>query len=286
MKRMAFDNQKGKKEGIQEDIIRFTLRVYSGDLVKGDFLEDCAHLLELTPRVKGAVSLAFIEDYNYSVKSHAIHTVELHGTKCPDANRIPTWLITATLEATSTAIKDLPKLIEEASLKYVITLFQIFIEGVSRAIASYGDAFVWVDLFTPLSKPAEVSARYRELLEENQDVSPAYAFRWSPDWSLARLLKQGKVSAFTTAADLHSLTKELVNVLEKINAIRPVQFLGFESGCTYNFIRLHESERDGRIYIEISEHYDNLPTHTKTPLLSGSGHPIPTGFKWSDPVSD
>lgn len=70
---------------------------------------------------------------------------------------------------------------------------------------------------------------------------------------------------------LESLFAELVDVLERIDKIRPVQFLDFESEYVYNFLRIRESPTDDRVYIEVSGCYDNLPAHCDLPLRDSRG---------------
>lgn len=57
---------------------------------------------------------------------------------------------------------------------------------------------------------------------------------------------------------LEELKDQLVDVLEKINKIRPVQFLDWESEFIYNFIGLMDRPEDDRVFICVSAEYDNL----------------------------
>lgn len=78
-----------------------------------------------------------------------------------------------------------------------------------------------------------------------------------------------------TIERLSELQEQLVNVLAEIDKIAPVQFLDIDSDYVCNFIGLHVSEDDGRVYVQISGEYDNLPAHTENPLRNGRGRVIP-----------
>lgn len=76
---------------------------------------------------------------------------------------------------------------------------------------------------------------------------------------------------------LEELTLELVEVLEKINRIRPVQFHDYESDYVYNFLGVREWTEDKgyeRIFIEVSGEHDNLPSHATNPLKDSRNHPL------------
>ena len=76
---------------------------------------------------------------------------------------------------------------------------------------------------------------------------------------------------------LEELTLELVEVLEKINRIRPVQFHDYESDYVYNFLGVRDWTEDKgceRIFIEVSGVHDNLPSHAINPLKDGRNHPL------------
>lgn len=83
---------------------------------------------------------------------------------------------------------------------------------------------------------------------------------------------------------LTCLTEELVAILEKINRIRPVQFLDVDSDYVYNFLRLHENSGDNRVYIELSGRYDNLPAHEDKPFDDGRGRPVLPNKEMSKPM--
>lgn len=70
---------------------------------------------------------------------------------------------------------------------------------------------------------------------------------------------------------LKQLTAQLVDVLEELNKIRPIQFLDLDSEYVYNYIGVQECDREGRVYIAISSGYDNLPSRKDNPLRDSRG---------------
>lgn len=71
------------------------------------------------------------------------------------------------------------------------------------------------------------------------------------------------------------LKTQLIDVLHKMNKIRPIQFHDIDcDDCVYNFSDVVIDERDGRVYIEIAMWHDNLPAHAEHPLKDGRGREI------------
>lgn len=73
---------------------------------------------------------------------------------------------------------------------------------------------------------------------------------------------------------LSELKEQLVAVLEKMNRIRPVQFLDLKSSYIYNFLGLLNRQEDNRIFICISGEHDNLPAHKEAPMCNSCGRKI------------
>lgn len=84
----------------------------------------------------------------------------------------------------------------------------------------------------------------------------------------------GAMDRHSDAEKLETLTEGLIDILQKMNHIRPVQFLDFESDYVYNFLDVVESLTDDRIYIRVSGRYDNLPDHEDNPLKNSRGAPM------------
>lgn len=81
-------------------------------------------------------------------------------------------------------------------------------------------------------------------------------------------------------SELEQATADLVAALERLNAIKPVQFLDWESEYIYNYLGVRVSEEDDRLYVCISGEHDNLPSHEGTPLCNGRGQPYTPNAKW------
>lgn len=76
-------------------------------------------------------------------------------------------------------------------------------------------------------------------------------------------------------SQLDILKNQLIDVLHKMNKIRPVQFHDIDcDDCVYNFSDVTISEGDNRVYIEIAMWHDNLPVHAEHPLKDGRGREI------------
>lgn len=93
-------------------------------------------------------------------------------------------------------------------------------------------------------------------------------------------MKYMNLSGKGQVEDVTKLTQELVDVLERLNAIKPVQFLDWESEYIYNYLGIRVSEEDGRLYVCISGVNDNLPAHRTNPLRNGRGQPYTPNDGW------
>lgn len=90
--------------------------------------------------------------------------------------------------------------------------------------------------------------------------------------NLSGEIKPGEGAA--TIERLVKLQEKLIQVLTEIDQIAPVQFLDWESEYVYNFLGMRVSPEDGRVYIQISGIYDNLPAHEENPLRDSRGAPM------------
>lgn len=71
------------------------------------------------------------------------------------------------------------------------------------------------------------------------------------------------------------LKEQLIDVLTKLNAVKPVQFHDIDcDDCVFNFSDVVIDEADNRVYIEIAMWHDNLPVHAENPLKDGRGKVI------------
>lgn len=73
--------------------------------------------------------------------------------------------------------------------------------------------------------------------------------------------------------EVERLKQQLIDVLEQLNKIKPIQFLDYESEYVYNFLDVQDSPYEGedRLYIVVSCLHDNLPSHKKDQLVNGRG---------------
>ncbi len=76
-------------------------------------------------------------------------------------------------------------------------------------------------------------------------------------------------------SDVEVLTSQLVDLLEALNKIRPVQFLDEDAEFVTNYIGVDVDENDDRVYIRTSAYYDNLPSRASNPLKNSRGDIIP-----------
>lgn len=82
-------------------------------------------------------------------------------------------------------------------------------------------------------------------------------------------VKAMNLGATTSDTELEQATADLVAALERLNAIKPIQFMDYESEYVYNYLGTRINEEDGRVYIWVSGVYDNLPSHRDNPLRNG-----------------
>lgn len=75
--------------------------------------------------------------------------------------------------------------------------------------------------------------------------------------------------------ELEVLKEELIEVLCKLDRIKPVQFHDIDcDDRVYNFSDVVIDEKDDRVYVEIAMWHDNLPIHEDNPLKDGHGRDI------------
>lgn len=79
----------------------------------------------------------------------------------------------------------------------------------------------------------------------------------------------------TNEARLEELKKELIDVLTKMDQIKPVQFCDIDcDNQVFNFSGVSIDENDNRVYVNIAMWHDNLPSHEQHPLTDGRGREI------------